>query len=272
MINQIAFTKAATLPAKVEVSYRTAGNNGIWNDWIALTGTSPVAVGLTKQYLQYAIIFTGSTTFNATLNDMTLTTPGTQLIGNLNATLTFTQALSPYWATSDISFTAGTHTFEAGATLLFLPETGLSVGAANVICNGTSADSVKFTYFTIETGKWDGIFFDDNSDAGVSSQFYYTVISNAGFGANNANLYCYLSNEPTLNNCNIRNADGNGIRLNGSLMTINNSTLRSNTENGLYLEGNSNPNLITSAMSYNGGAGICITSGYPEAEFHKHDH
>ena len=259
LISTLTFTKVYTPPANLQVSYRTALSDGVWSDWTALTSTSPITVGLTKQYLQYAIIFTGSTTNNSTLNDMTLTTPGTQLTGNLDATTSFTKALSPYWATSDISFSSGTHTFQAGATILFLPGTGLTVGAANVICSGTDVDSVKFLYYTNETGKWDGIYFNENSDAGVSSQFSKTVIANAGFGTNNANLYCYSTSEPLLSQCNIRNADGNGIRLNSAFISIQNSVIRGNTENGVYLE-NSNPTFVTSTISYNGGAGVYLTS------------
>ncbi len=259
LINSLTFNKTYTAPADLQVSYRTAPTDGTWGDWTALTGTSPITVNLTARYLQYSVALTGSAALNSTLLDMTLTTPGTQLAGNLNATLTFTKALSPYWATSDISFTAGTHTFEAGATILFLPETGLSVGQANVICNGTVADSVKFLYYTEETGKWDGIYFDPNSDNGVSSQFYYTVIANAGFGGNNANLYCNQSNEPLLSRCSIRNADGNGIRLNSAHINLQNTVIRGNSENGTYLE-NSNPTFVSCAISYNGVAGVYHTS------------
>lgn len=259
LINTLTFNRTFTAPANLQISYRTALNDGVWSDWTALVTASPVTVNLTRRYLQYAVIMTGSTVNNSTFHDMTLTTPGTQLAGNLNATTTFTKALSPYWATSDISFTAGTHTFQAGATILFLPETGLTIGAANVICNGVVGDSVRFTYYTNETGKWDGIYFNEDSDNGVSSQFYYTVISNAGFGSNNANLYCYQSNEPLLSRCNIRYSDGDGIRLNSAHISIQNTSIRANTENGLYLN-NSNPTLVTSAISYNGGAGVYYTT------------
>ena len=258
-ISSIAFDKTLTAPATLFVTYRTAGADGIWGDWSTAVATTPVTIGLTKQYLQYAVLLTGSGIQNAALNEMRLVTPGTQLDGNLNATLTFTKAASPYWATSDISFTAGTHTFEAGATILFLPETGMTVGAASVFCNGTAVDSVKFLSFNSEQGKWDGLYFDPNSDAGVSSQFNYTVIANAGFGSNNANLYCNQSNEPLLSRCNIRNADGNGIRLETSNLIIQSSTIRGNTEMGLSLS-NSNPSLINSTISYNGGAGVYLSS------------
>ncbi len=259
MISTLSFTKVVGAGANFQIIYRTAGNDGIWGNWSAPATTSPITVNLTKRYLQYAVLLTGSGANNSALSDATITTPGTQLNGNLNAIATFTKAASPYWATSDISFTAGTHTFQAGATILFLPETGLTVGQANVICNGTAVDSVKFTYFTSESGNWDGIYFDENSDNGVSSQFYYTVISNAGFGGNNANLYCLNTNEPLLQRCNIRGADGNGIRLNNAHLNIQNTTVKSNTENGLYLQ-NSNPTLVSSLLTGNTGAGVYLTS------------
>jgi hypothetical protein len=260
IITSLSFT-AAFNPAfaNCQVSYRTAMADGLWSNWSALTATSPIAIGLTKQYLQYMVILTGSTTYNSVFNDATLTTPGTQLNGNLNAIATFTKAASPYWATTDISLTSGTHTFEAGATILFLPETGLSVGQANVICNGTAVDSVKFLGFTNEIGKWDGIYFAPESDAGVSSQFNYTVIANAGFGSNDANLYCNQTNEPLLSRCNIRKADGTGIRLETANPIIQNSKISGGTGNGIYLY-NSNPTLITSTISYNAGAGVYLSS------------
>ncbi len=259
LIDSLSFFMTSTAPAAMQVNYRIAGSDGIWSNWTPQVSASPIIVNQTKQYLQYAVMLTGSTTFNSTLNEMRLTTPGTQLTGNLDGISTFTKALSPYWATADISLTSGTHTFEHGTTILFLPGTGLTVSAANVKCNGIAGDSVKFTYFTNETGNWDGILFDDASDAGVSSQFYYTVIANAGYGSNNANLFCNLSDEPLLSNCNIRNADGNGIRLNSAHINIQNSRIRANSENGLFLN-NSNPTLVNCSMSYNGGAGVYYTS------------
>ncbi len=266
LINSIAFTASYTAPANCQVGYRVAGIDKIWGDWTALTTTSLITVNQTKRYLQYKVILTGSTTFNSTFSDMTLTTPGTQLAGNLNAITTFTKAQSPYWATSDITFTAGTHTFEAGATVLFLPQTGLTVSQANVICSGSAVDSVKFMYFTNEKGLWDGIYFDPNSDNGVSSQFTYTVIGNAGYGSNNANLYCNQTNEPLLTRCNIRYADGNGIRLNSAHINLNNCLVRANMENGAYLE-NSNPTFVGTTISYNTEAGVFLTTSASEPTY-----
>jgi hypothetical protein len=266
LINTLTFTASYSAPANCEVAYRVAGADKIWGDWTALTTVSPITVNQTKQYLQYKVILTGSGTSGCSFNDMMLTTPGTQLTGNLNAITTFTQALSPYWATGDISFTSGTHTFQAGTTVLFLPGTGLTVSQANVVCSGTAVDSVKFMYFTSEIGQWDGIYFDPNSDVGVSSQFTYTVIANAGYGSNNANLYCNQTNEPLLTRCSIRYADGNGIRLGSAHINLNNCVIKGNTENGAYLE-TSNPTFVSTTLSYNTGAGVFLTSPVSEPTY-----
>jgi len=267
LINSLAFdTTYSPTMANCQLSYRTALSDGNWSDWTTPTSLANITVNETKQYLQYYMLFTGQLTYNSTVHSVTLTTPGTQLSGNLNAISNFTKALSPYWATGDITFTSGTHTFEAGATILFLPQCGMTVSAANIICSGTAVDSVKFLYFTTGSGQWDGIYFDANSDNGVSSQFSYTAIGGAGYGSNNANLYCNSTNEPLLNNCHIRGGDGDGIRLSSSNITVNNTVVRGNTENGIYLE-NSNPSFTGCAISYNGGAGIYLTSNVSVPNF-----
>ena len=259
LINSLSFTSAFTSPANCQISYRLAGNDGIWGDWTALASTSPITISATKRYLQYSVSLTGSAALNSTLQDATLTTPGTQLSGDISAITTFTKALSPYWATSDINFSSGTHTFQAGATILFLPQTGLTIGQANVICSGTAVDSVKFMYYTNETGQWKGLYFDPNSDNGVSSQFNYTAIIGGGYGSWSANLYCNQSNEPLLTRCSIRNSGSHGINLNLANINIQNSSVRTNALNGIYAN-SSNPTILNSALSYNGGAGVYLTN------------
>lgn len=267
-ITSLTFTRVLNGSSTLQVSYRLAGSDGIWGDWAAYSASSPIAIGQVKQYLQYAVKMAGATTNTSVLNDANLITPGTQLNGNLNAIATFTKAASPYWATSNISFTAGTHTFEAGATVLFLPNTGLEVGAAHMECNGTAVDSVKFLYFTNETGLWNGIYFNSESDNGVNSAFNYTVIAGAGNGTNDANLYSYYTSEPTLNRCHIRGSVGHGFRMVNSFNVIQNSVLKSNVGSGLYLE-SSNPTVNNTTLSYNGVGGIQMTteSSHPNFSF-----
>jgi parallel beta-helix repeat protein len=266
LITELIFSVTAPAGTSIGISYRTAGNDGNWSNWTALTATSPITVNQTKRYLQYKVDFTSDATANATFHHLQLYTTGTQLAGNLNAITTFTQAASPYWATSNISFTAGTHTFEAGTVVLFLPGVTMTVGQASIICSGTAADSVKFMGYTSDPGLWGGIYFDPNSDNGVSSQFHYTVIANGGHGSNAANLYCNGSNEPLLNSCSIRNSSANGIRLNGSHINIQNTTIKSNGTNAVYLE-NSNPTFVASTLTNNGGAGVYFTSNASEPTY-----
>ncbi|MCD4736787.1 MAG: right-handed parallel beta-helix repeat-containing protein, partial [Bacteroidales bacterium] len=259
VITELTYTASTPAGTSISISYRTAGEDMIWGNWTVPTSVSPVPVGLTKRYLQYKVIYTSDGTSNASFNEMNLLTPGTELAGNLNSWNTFTLALSPYWITADISLTSGTHNFEAGVVFNFLPETGFTISQANVVCNGTAGNPVKFRYYTNESGGWDGIYFDPNSDNGVSSQFNYVTIENAGFGSWNANLYCSQTNEPLLINCTLKNADGNGLRLNSSSITVEDCLFDGNIENGIYLE-NANPSFINSISSNNGDAGIFFTS------------
>lgn len=268
VITQLTFTSTVPAGATVGISYRVAGNDKIWGNWTAASTTSPIAVSQTKQYLQYKVVFTSNGTPNATFHDLNLFTQGTQLAGNLNAMATFTQAASPYWATADISFTAGTHTFQAGTVILFLPNVLMTVGQANIICSGTVADSVKFLSFTNEPGTWQGIYFNPDSDNGVSSQFNYTTIAYGGQGGNTANLYSNGSNEPLLNNCFIRNSSNNGLRMNGSHVNLNNCTIKNNGSNAAYLA-TSNPTFNTCTLTNNVGAGVYMTSSACEPTFNS---
>lgn len=256
LINSLAFTSTFNATyTNCQVSYRLAGSDKIWGDWASLTGTSPITVNQTKQFVQYSVFLTGQTTYNVTFSDMSFTTPGTALNGNLNSITAFTAAASPYIVFSSISFTSGTHTFQPGTTVLFSPGTGMSVSQASIVCNGTAVDSVKFMNLGVDAGLWNGIYFDANSNTGVSSQFFYTVIAGAGYGTNNANLYCNSTQQPYLSQCNIRNADGNGITLVSSNPSFQNTVIKGNTENGLHLT-NSNPTATICNISYNASAGI----------------
>lgn len=267
MITELTFIASVPAGTTVMISYRTAGEDLNWSNWTAPVSASPIVVGQTKRYLQYKVIYTSTGTNDAVFNEMNLWTPGTELAGNLNSMANFTLAQSPYWVTADISFTSGTHTFNAGVELNFLPQTGMTVGQANIICNGTVTDSVRFRGYTGDLGLWDGIYFDPSSDNGVSSQFFYTVIQNAGYGSNNANLYCNGTNEPFMMHCNLRGADGHGMRLNNSHPTVEETVFGGNIESGVYLE-NSNPSFLNCEMSANQFAGIHLTSAASEPNFY----
>ncbi|MEZ5198457.1 MAG: right-handed parallel beta-helix repeat-containing protein [Bacteroidales bacterium] len=266
IITELTFAASNPAVSTTQIAYRTAGDDVAWGNWTALASTSPITVGVTDHYLQYKIVFTGDGLVTPTFQEMNLWTPGTELSGNLNALTNITLANSPYWVTADASFTSGTHTFEAGVVWNFLPQTRLTIGQANVICNGTSGNPIQFIGFTNDEGLWDGIYFDPDSDNGVSSQFNYVVIANGGYGNNNANLYCNSSNEPFLNHCTIRNADGNGIRLNNSHINAEFCDIEFNSENGVYLE-NSNPTFVSCDINNNGAAGVYFTSNTSEPTY-----
>jgi len=120
---------------------------------------------------------------------------------------------------------------------------------------GTALDPILMTSFTSEAGVWNGVYFNTNSDNGVSSQLDYVTIEKAGYGTRDANFYCENTNEPLLQNCLFTLSDGQGVRLNNADLSIDLCNFEFNTENGLYLQ-NSNPSISNCSLSNNGIAGI----------------
>ncbi|MCD4747583.1 MAG: right-handed parallel beta-helix repeat-containing protein [Bacteroidales bacterium] len=239
-----------------EILYRTAGDDEVWSDWYSGGQDNPLSIGQTKRYLQYMIKFSTTSNENITFDDLTLYIDGySELSGNLNAIDTLKFEDSPFWVSGNISFTSGSHWIDPGVEIVFTENTGLEIGQANFYCNGTSSDSILFTYCTNDAGLWNGVYFNTDSDNGVISQMSYTVIEKAGYGSRNANLYCYYTNMPYVSHSVFREAVGNGIRLYESDLTIENCNLFNNTENGLYLY-NSTSSLVSTDMNYNDNAGI----------------
>ncbi|MCD4735280.1 MAG: right-handed parallel beta-helix repeat-containing protein, partial [Bacteroidales bacterium] len=219
------------------ILYRLAGIDMIWSDWYEESQNNPVIVGQMAEYVQYMIRFDGTDDDNLVFSDLTLTISGyTQLSGNLNGIDTLKLSASPYGATGNISFTGGTHVVEAGVIVYFSPNTGLEIGQVNFICNGTITDSVKFTSFTGEPGVWNGIFFNTNSDNGVSSQLNYVVIEKGGYDSRNTNLYCENTNEPHLISSSLSLSDGIGARLKNSNLSVENCSFSMNQAHGIYIE------------------------------------
>ncbi|ASB49694.1 right-handed parallel beta-helix repeat-containing protein [Alkalitalea saponilacus] len=259
IISELSFATSIATGAGLEVSFRIAGNDGVWSNWNTYEDISPIEIEETGRYLQYKVkLFNDKTAAQATLNSVTMQTPGSQLSGNLSGNVTYTKAASPYWVTGNIVFTGGTHTFEAGTQILFLPEVTMEVRQANIICNGLEGDSVYFTGYLDEEGLWGGIWFSANSNNGVSSQFNYVVISNAGHGVNNANLRCSDTTEPMLNNSVIRNSTGRGIHLQNANINIENTQVINNASHGISLQ-SSSPTFINTEISNNGDAGVMMT-------------
>ncbi|MCF8405535.1 MAG: hypothetical protein K9H58_16435 [Bacteroidales bacterium] len=238
--------------------YRLATADQQWGSWIDASQNNPEIIGQTQQYLQYLITYDGTDDDNVILHDMTINIDGyTQLSGSLNGIDTLKLTESPYWVTGDISFTGGTHVVEAGVNILFSPNTGLEIGQANMNFDGTAADPIVLTSYSDEQGVWNGLHFNTNSDNGVASTLNYVTIEKAGNGTRNANLYCTNTDEPQILYCTINLADGHGLVLNNSDLSIDQSVFSQNTENGIYLI-NSNPSLSNSDFTSNGIAGIKI--------------
>jgi len=258
-ITELISNHSVPAGSNIQISYRLAGDNKIWSNWSTFLSGNSIAIGDSSRYLQYKIDFTSNGTASPTLTSMSLSTPGTQLSGSLSGIQNYTKAASPYWVTGNIIFTGGTHTFESGTRVLFLPGITMEVRQANLIANGIAGDSVYFTGYTDEQGLWGGILFEYRSSIGVSSQFNHTVISNAGAGSYEANIYCDNTNEPLLNNCKIYSSISNGIRLNNAHINIQNTNIKNNNSNGVSLN-NSSPIFINCIIENNSQAGVYLSS------------
>jgi|GEM_PF-7102602 len=236
--------------------YRLAGSSGAWGAWTDAAQANPAMINQTAQYVQYMFRFNGALGDNIEFQSMTLTILGyTQLSGNLNARPALLLSESPYWATGDISFTSGNHLVEPGVTVLFSPNTGLEIGQANMNFGGTAANPIILTSYTAEAGTWNGVFFNANSDNGVSSTLNYVTIQKAGNGTRNANLYCENTNEPHILNSTFSGAVGHGIRLNNADLSVEGSALTLNQEHGIYVQASS-PSFVSCSFSNNSGAGV----------------
>jgi len=158
----------------------------------------------------------------------------TTLSGDLNSIDTLKITDSPFQVTGDIWFTSGIHVIDPGVVIMFDANTGLEIGQANFKCEGTASDSIVFTGSGGNVGLWDGVYFNNYSDLGVSSTMSYTRIENAGNGNWDSDLYCSNTSTPAISNCSFLNADGYGLRLINTSLTISNSLIEAN-HIGLYV-------------------------------------
>ncbi|NOX47008.1 MAG: hypothetical protein GXO89_08535 [Chlorobi bacterium] len=236
--------------------YRLAGADQLWGNWIDAGQDNPAIVGQHMQYIQYMIRFDGSDDDNVVLHDLSVNISGyTQLSGNLDGMDTLKLADSPFWATSDISFTGGDHVVEGGVEIYFSANTGLEIGQANMSFEGTAVAPILLTSYSSEAGLWNGVYFNTNSDNGVSSQMDYVTIEKAGNGSRNANLYCVNTNEPQINNCVFSMADGYGVWMNNADLSVESCLFSDNVESGVSIQ-NSNPSFSNSDFQSNYVAGI----------------
>ena len=260
VMDELNYSLTNTASYTYEILYRTASDeNLVFSNWTSAGTSLPVVVNQTKSFIQYMfrITSTGSTAFS--IDDVTLTMSGySQLAGNLNWITELTAANSPYLVTETISFTSGTHNIGPGVTILFMPNTGLNVGAANVNFNGTEANPILLTAFEAGSGSWNGVYYQDASDnSGLTSVMEYTTIEKAGNGENHANLRLYYTNQPSvINHCSFNLSSTDGIwcyctNYSYSGPTMTDCTFDGNATNGLYLQYNSSPICNSCTMSNN---------------------
>ena len=248
-----------------EILYRTAGEDKVFSNWTSAGSTLPAVVNQSKSYIQYMFRITATGENDFSIDDVTLTVTGyKQLTGNLNDLGDLTLEDSPYLVTGDISFTSGTHNIEAGVTIMFMPNTGLNIGQASVNFNGTQANPILLTAYESAAGSWNGVYFQDASDNGVTSVMNYTTIEKAGNGSNAANLRLYYTNQPTMNHCTIKNSIGDGAYFQNSSPTLTYCTFTESPENrsGLALI-NSSPELTSCTISNNNYQGLHLNNSAP---------
>lgn len=250
-----------------EILYRTAEEDLVFSDWVSAGTNLPVSLNMTKSFIQYMFRVTAIGEGAFSIEDVTLVLSGyNQLVGNLNGIAELSAENSPYLVTETIGFTSGTHNIEEGVTILFMPNTGMYIGQASVNFNGTEANPILLSSLEFENGSWNGVYFQDNSDNGVSSVMNYTTIEKAGKGDNQANLRLYYTNQPTINHSTFKQAVGNGVRLQNSNPTITHTSFSENTSTGLYLD-NSAPTCTSCTMSDNNYAGIYFATTNFNATF-----
>ena len=255
-LKQLDYTIELGAGISCEILYRTASSNKVFSGWTSKSSNNPAVINQSKCYIQYMFRFsaTNSCTQNISLQDVTLEVSGySQLAGNLNDISTLTLEGSPYWVTQTISFTSGTHNIDPGVTIMFLNNTGMNIGQASVNFNGTQANPILLTAYDGANGTWNGVYFQDASDNGVSSVMNYTTIEKAGNGDNRSNLRLYYTNQPTMDHCTFRYSIKDGMYFQNSNPALTNCTVTQNTESnwsGISLY-NSSPELTSCTISYN---------------------
>ena len=264
-MQELSYTLTNPTSKTYEILYRTASENKNYGNWTSKSTDLPATVNESKSYIQYMFRVTATGENDFSIDDVTLTLSGyNQLDGNLNDIDTLKLANSPYIATSDISFTSGTHVIEGGVTIMFMPNTGLSIGQASVNFNGTEAAPILLTAYEAGAGSWNGVYFQDASDNGVASVMNYTTIEKAGNGGNAANLRLYYTNQPTMDHCTIQYSIKDGAFFQNSSPTLTDCTFAESPENwsGLALI-NSSPVLTSCTISNNSFQGLHLNNSAP---------
>ncbi|MEA3444668.1 MAG: right-handed parallel beta-helix repeat-containing protein, partial [Bacteroidota bacterium] len=246
--------------ANYGIYYRTAVQGAQWGNWTNTGTADTVPLSLTKRHIQYMFSVENASTGNSiALESVSLAYNTTQISGTLNGPLHWTLANSPYVVVGDITLASDTLIIDPGVEILFYTGFGFTIDEATLICNGTQTDSIKFAYFGEEAGLWDGLYFNTNSDNGVSSTMQYTIIEKAGAGSWDANLYCNGTDQPTISHCAFRDALGQGIRLNNADISIDDTKITGNTDKGI--SSSSSEFTLSNSEIKNATFGLHLNSG-----------
>lgn len=257
-VHQLSYNIAQTENTSYEVLYRLAGENLTYGNWISASTNNPIVIDQTKQAIQYMIRLTSNGTNDIQLEDMSATMTGyTQLAGNMNDISVFSVANSPYWATSDITFTTGVHDIDPGVVIYFSRNTGITITQACVHFNGTEQAPISLKYVNGDQNYWNGIYFHGTSSynqAGVYqdnvSSMSYTNVENAGYGDNQAVLRLQYANQPIFSHCSFSGSSHHGVSLKYSSPTFTDCNISNNGWDALFLN-SSNPTVTSTTMNGN---------------------
>jgi len=267
MMDELNYTLTNTSSYTYEILYRTADEDMVFSNWTSAGTNLPTTVNQTKSFIQYMFRVTATGEDDFAINDVTLTLSGcSQLAGNLDWIGSLTAEHSPYLVTETINFTSGTHNIGPGVTIMFMPNTGMNIGAASVNFNGTEESPILLTAYEAGIGSWNGVYYQDASDNnGITSVMEYTTIEKAGNGDNHSNLRMYYTSQPSvINHCsfNQSSVDGMYCYYTGEVPTLTNCTFDSNVRRGLFLDYNS-PLTCTSCTMSNNYDGLYIYYSAP---------
>ena len=132
-----------------------------------------------------------------------------------------------------------TLTVSEGVRLEFEPTAGLQIGATSsssggqLIASGTSERAIIFS--RIPGGAaWKGLYFPIGSSyTGAASLLEYCSIQGAG-ATRNANVRCDNTAQPTMRDCIVLGATGDGVYLSYAPITLQRNLITGNTGNGIY--------------------------------------
>ncbi len=156
-------------------------------------------------------------------------------------------------------------TIQPGTTCRFATDIELQIGhsgyGGELYATGTASNPIVFTSLDGSSGGWQGIYFDNYSDAnGATSNLQHCIIENG----NQYNMKCYYTTQPAIiNNCTIKNSANNGLFFDYSTISVDNCTIENNQSSGIYCS-NSSPTITYSTIQNSGNHGFSLNSSSPQ--------